>query len=206
MHGRGAERAKAIAPEPAIRQVDATHLSCEHASLGKFTFEALTDRRAVSLHRERDEFRDGCTRSPNRTPYVKDAFDRYVVHGERDAVNPQQWAPKPRRIIAERIEAGKGIELRFRLQRGKRSRSNRFRRTFSRSASAKRTSSTGSNADSPAALADRAAGGGRAVVVEAVLSLCGAAVAGRRSGPSPASGRSAGTAATTSGSTSTTAT
>ena len=25
---------------------------------------------------------------PNRTPYVKDAFDAYIVHGRRDAVNP----------------------------------------------------------------------------------------------------------------------
>lgn len=31
---------------------------------------------------------------PNATPYVKDAFHRYVVNGERDAINPEQHGTK----------------------------------------------------------------------------------------------------------------
>ena len=41
--------------------------------------------------------RSGSSASPNRTPYVKDGINDYVVHGGKDAVNPEQLAPKPRR-------------------------------------------------------------------------------------------------------------
>ncbi len=102
-------------PEPAIRQVDATHLSCEHASLGKFTFEALTGSPQF-LFTGNETNSEKLYGSPNKAPYVKDAFDRYVVHGEHDAVNPQQVGTKAAAYYAERIEAGKGIELHFRLR------------------------------------------------------------------------------------------
>ncbi len=32
--------------------------------------------------------------TPNQSPYVKDGFDNYVVHGQHDAVNPQQTGTK----------------------------------------------------------------------------------------------------------------
>jgi hypothetical protein len=102
------------APEPSIRQTDAMHLSCEHASLGKFTLEAMTGSPQF-LFTGNETNSEKLYRSPNKTPYVKDAFDRYVVHGEHDAVNPGQAGTKAAAYYAERIEAGKGIELRFRL-------------------------------------------------------------------------------------------
>jgi Mannosylglycerate hydrolase MGH1-like glycoside hydrolase domain len=52
---------------------------------------------------------------PNRTPYVKDAFHRYVVNGERAAVNPQMKGTKAAAHYASEIPAGKSWELRFRL-------------------------------------------------------------------------------------------
>jgi hypothetical protein len=102
-------------PEPAIRQADATHLSCEHASLGKFTFEAITGA-PLFLFTGNETNSEKLYQFPNRTPYVKDAFDRYVVHGQHGAVNPQQVGTKAAAYYAERIDAGTGIELRFRLR------------------------------------------------------------------------------------------
>jgi hypothetical protein len=137
-------------PEPAIRQVDATHLSCEHASLGKFTFEALTGSPQFLFTGNETNF-ERLYQSPNRAPYVKDAFDRYVVHGERDAVNPQQVGTKAAAYYAERIEAGKGIELHFRLRAESQSSAIDFDATF-----AQRIGETnvfyGMKADSPAEL------------------------------------------------------
>jgi hypothetical protein len=101
-------------PEPAIRQVDATRISCEHASLGKVAFEALTGSPQFLFTGNETNF-EKLYQSPNKTPYVKDAFDRYVVHGEHGAVNPQQVGTKAAVYYAERIEAGNGIELHFRL-------------------------------------------------------------------------------------------
>ena len=36
----------------------------------------------------------GCYGSPNVTPYVKDAFHRYVVNGEQAAINPDGFGTK----------------------------------------------------------------------------------------------------------------
>src|SRR5271166_6548550 len=37
---------------------------------------------------------------PNRSPYVKDGINNYVVHGQTDAVNPEKRAPRSRPITA----------------------------------------------------------------------------------------------------------
>ncbi len=44
--------------------------------------------------------------SPNRTPYVKDAFHRYVVNGDRAAVNPESARHEGRRALRRRNRAG----------------------------------------------------------------------------------------------------
>ncbi len=104
-----------------------------------------------------------------------------------------------------RFQAGKGIELRFRLSAESESAPIDFDAVF-----AQRIAETnlfyGMDEKSPPALANRPPGRRRSVVVEAVLSLRGAGMAGRRSRSSRAAGRSAGTAATANGSTSTIAT
>lgn len=101
-------------PEPSIRQVDATHMICEQASLGRFTFEALTEP-GEFLFTGNETNCEKLYRTPNAKPYVKDAFDRYVVHGEAGAVNPDRAGTKAAAHYRQEIPAGKGIELRFRL-------------------------------------------------------------------------------------------
>jgi hypothetical protein len=51
----------------------------------------------------------------SRSPFVKDAFHRYVVGGERDAVNPAQRGTKSAAHYAAEIAAGKGRTIRLRL-------------------------------------------------------------------------------------------
>jgi hypothetical protein len=51
----------------------------------------------------------------SRTPYVKDAFHRYVVGGERDAVNPAMKGTKSAAHYAAEIAPGKGRTIRLRL-------------------------------------------------------------------------------------------
>jgi len=101
-------------PEPAIRQIDGTHLSCEHTSLGKFQLEALTKPREFLFTGNETNF-ERLYNVPNAKPYVKDAFHRYVVGGEHEAIDPQQAGTKAAAHYREEIPAGKGIELRFRL-------------------------------------------------------------------------------------------
>ena len=102
-------------PEPAIRQIDGTHLSCEQVSLGKFQFEAITKPQQF-LFTGNETNSAKLFQVPNAKPYVKDAFHRYVVEGEHEAVNPQQVGTKAAAYYCEEIPSEKGIELRFRLR------------------------------------------------------------------------------------------
>jgi hypothetical protein len=102
-------------PRPDIHQEDATHLACSHESLGLFTFEALTppDR---FLFTENETNYKRLFGVPNPGPYVKDAFDRFVVHGEAGAVNPSQTGTKVAAYYRREIPVGGGVELKFRLR------------------------------------------------------------------------------------------
>jgi hypothetical protein len=51
----------------------------------------------------------------NRTPYVKDAFDRYVVRGAKDAVNPERTGTKAAAQYIVEVEARRSKILRLRL-------------------------------------------------------------------------------------------
>ncbi|MEM1059019.1 MAG: glucosidase [Verrucomicrobiota bacterium] len=55
--------------------------------------------------------------SPNRTPYVKDAFHECVVHGRGDAVNPEGRGSKMAPHYFCKLEPGQEVALRFRLYR-----------------------------------------------------------------------------------------
>ncbi len=61
---------------------------------------------------------------PNRTPYVKDAINNYVVHGERGAVNPAQTGTKASARYRVEIPAGGSVTLRLRFSNEKPSATN----------------------------------------------------------------------------------
>src|SRR5271165_5483029 len=53
--------------------------------------------------------------TPNRTPYVKDAFHRYVVNGEHDAVNPALKGTKAAAHYVAQVAPGQSWTLRCRF-------------------------------------------------------------------------------------------
>ena len=102
-------------PKPSIRQTGAGSVHCEHESLGAFTFEAMTAP-AEWLFTDNETNTERLYGVPNENPYVKDAFDRYVVQGERGAVNPAKTGTKAAAYYRVTIAAGGETELRFRLR------------------------------------------------------------------------------------------
>jgi len=52
---------------------------------------------------------------PNRTPFVKDAINNYVVHGQRDVVNPNQTGTKVAAHYRLTVPPGKSQVVRLRL-------------------------------------------------------------------------------------------
>jgi len=55
---------------------------------------------------------EGCV---GTAQFAKDAFDRYVVHGIEDAVNPARNGTKAAPLFRRRVAAGETVELRLRL-------------------------------------------------------------------------------------------
>ena len=53
--------------------------------------------------------------SPNRTPFVKDAFHRYIVNGEEHAVNPEMTGTKAAANYELNVPAGESVTVRLRL-------------------------------------------------------------------------------------------
>ena len=53
--------------------------------------------------------------TPNRSPYVKDGFDSYVVHRQQAAVNPQQTGTKAAALYSLNVRPGETAVLNLRL-------------------------------------------------------------------------------------------
>jgi hypothetical protein len=53
--------------------------------------------------------------APNATPYVKDAFHEYVIHGRHEAVNPEGFGTKAAALYVVEIPAHGEVVLRLRL-------------------------------------------------------------------------------------------
>jgi hypothetical protein len=76
-------------------------LSCESATALLFTENETNSERLFG--------------TPNRTPYVKDGIDRFIVHGRHDALNPGANGTKASAHYPLTVEAGgsRSIRLRF---------------------------------------------------------------------------------------------
>ena len=91
----------------------------EHFTLGRFLLhvEAASDRtEPVLLFTENETNIQLLFNSPNRTPYVKDAFHAYVVRGHKDAVNPGNTGTKAAAYYTLSVPARGQVVVRLRLR------------------------------------------------------------------------------------------
>jgi hypothetical protein len=83
-------------------------IAATHPELGERFLYA--EGAAALLFTENETNTERLFRVPNRTPYVKDGIDRYIVHGGQEAVNPEQQGTKasvqPIRERLRRCDAG----------------------------------------------------------------------------------------------------
>ena len=104
-------------PEPTISWSRETRLRCEHGSLGLWYLDAcsgpsglptwLFTNNETNLHRLYGQL--------NQTRHVKDAFHARVVHGQFDAVNPDQVGTKAAAHYQGTVAAGGEFGLLLRL-------------------------------------------------------------------------------------------
>ncbi len=82
---------------------DPHYLYCEGTSSLLFTENETNTQRLLSV--------------PNRTPYVKDGINNYIIHGQKEAVNPEKKGTKASPHYRLTIQPGQCQVIRLRLTR-----------------------------------------------------------------------------------------
>ncbi len=92
---------------------DGSVISAAHADLGeRFVY---SEDAAELLFTENETNTERIAGTPNRTPYVKDGVNDYIVHGRTDAVNPRRLGTKAAVHYSITVGAGQSHVIRLRL-------------------------------------------------------------------------------------------
>ena len=102
-------------PKPVLRETRGAILA-SHAELGDYVLSC--DGAPELLFTENDTNSERLWNSPNATPYVKDAFHRYVIAGDTGAVNPAKSGTKAAARYIVDVPAGGCEIVRLRLAAG----------------------------------------------------------------------------------------
>jgi hypothetical protein len=98
---------------PCLHQVEAGSVRASHAELGDWTLDCEGNPELLFTENESNASR--LWGQPNPSPYVKDAFDEYVVAGKQEAVNPSRTGTKAAAHYRLEVPAGKSKVVRLRL-------------------------------------------------------------------------------------------
>ncbi|MGH7165150.1 MAG: MGH1-like glycoside hydrolase domain-containing protein [Nitrospiraceae bacterium] len=105
-------------PRPNLSRQGKTRLLAEHTSLGRYILEAEPLKNADEpdfLFTENESNFSRLYGTGNTSRYVKDAFHDYVVHGQTEAVNPQEIGTKAAVHYRLQVQAGGEAVVRLRL-------------------------------------------------------------------------------------------
>ncbi len=97
---------EALASQPGVVRVKEADMGERHL---------YCDGKTALLFTENDTNARKLFGGENRTPYVKDAFNNFVVHGQTKAVNPKQTGTKSAAHYRVTVPAGKSEVVRLRL-------------------------------------------------------------------------------------------
>jgi len=102
---------------PSISRED-DFLRVRHENLGNYRFyveASACEGEMVWLFTENDSNTQDLFGVKNATPYVKDAFHRFLIHGDQHAVSPEQIGTKAAALLRLMIPAGATVVIRCRL-------------------------------------------------------------------------------------------
>jgi hypothetical protein len=105
-------------PKPVVRASTDGRVLAEHVSLGRFELAADSDpngRLPEFLFTENETNVARLYGVPNGSPFAKDAFHEYVVHGRKEAVNPENRGTKAAAYYHIEIPAHGEAAVRLRL-------------------------------------------------------------------------------------------
>jgi mannosylglycerate hydrolase MGH1-like protein len=98
-------------PKPAIRQAGPNLLALSHATLGDYFLHVQDDAELLFTENETNPRLFG----QPRPGYFKDAFHEAVVHGNREAVNPDRTGTKAAAHFGLTVPTGGSVTVRLRL-------------------------------------------------------------------------------------------
>jgi hypothetical protein len=103
---------------PELRRAGAATIEADHPTLGGYELvaEPVADGAPAMLFTENETNFARLYGAPNPQPWVKDAFDRLVVHGEAGAVNPADAGTKAAFHYVLQVPAGAEQVVRLRLR------------------------------------------------------------------------------------------
>jgi len=104
---------KTPSPKPCLRQIHERMIGAFHRELGERYL--YCDRAVPLLFTENDTNSERIFNVPNPSPYVKDGINDYIVHGQREAVNPAQTGTKASAHYELSIPAGGSQVVALRL-------------------------------------------------------------------------------------------
>jgi len=107
--------------KPRIALIGPDRLELTHETLGSFTLKlgpGPGDEIPPVLFTDNETNRERLFGAPNASAYVKDAFHRYVIHGEPAAVNPGQYGTKAAPHYVLQVPAGTSQTVCLRLFAG----------------------------------------------------------------------------------------
>ncbi|HEX4824209.1 MAG TPA: hypothetical protein VFV19_07830 [Candidatus Polarisedimenticolaceae bacterium] len=99
--------------KPVLRETGKGRIGAHHPGLP--AIELACDGDAELLFTENESNAERLWGQPNRSPFVKDAFHRYVVNGETAAVNPEKAGTKAAARYVLDVPAGGSCVVRLRL-------------------------------------------------------------------------------------------
>jgi hypothetical protein len=130
--GRVADR---YPPKPRLARHNGSAVLAEHSTLGAYVLRAdraSTGDAPTLLFTDNETNVARLFGAPNEHPYVKDAFDEYVVHGRGDAVNPAEEGTKAAAHYVLHLTAGARATVELRLTSADTSLVEPFGRDFDR--------------------------------------------------------------------------
>jgi len=99
--------------KPRLAEASPGRIRAEHPELGVYTLAC--DGAPELLFTENESNGQRLWGSPSSSPFVKDSFHRYVVNGEKDAVNPAKTGTKAAARYVLDVPAGGSKVVRLRL-------------------------------------------------------------------------------------------
>jgi len=94
---------------------NAKWMEVQHETLGKYVFAC--EGAEELLFTENETNTQLLYGSPSSTPSVKDGFHEYVIHGRKEAVNPDAMGTKAAAVYRRSVDAGESVSVRLRLVR-----------------------------------------------------------------------------------------